>query len=463
VIRCPEVLRVLRTIAVALGLGSLASLASLRGGAAHANPAGSVPTAGEAVHAEADYEYDLDRAVITREHAGDPDTDPQAALPRRRELEFHQSRQLVTPSVELGVYRGARRSLWVSFAAPIVLAQSRELDLAGGADRATTSSFVDGILPANGFDARNPGALPAGNLVFRGVNRSGVQELRAGLGFAPMIQARDDTQPTWKLGAELGLSIGPAMRFDAVDPGKQTGVASGVDTLRLWTSVDRRYRYFESWFEASWQVPIYTRAGGLFTDPGFGASKVAPGQTAGTSFGLEAYLYDDPATGNRLGVELGSRITAQFEGRGYSEMWEVFALAGDRRTAGPLVLDGDPTQPGTQAVSHPGITNIENYLETTARLTVRAKLGARFQLAAFGEVIWKTDHVISFTDNGIDLPTCPTGAPRCETADNNVVNAGTQEVDPLHVPLIDLVGHRYHAEDSRGFVVGAQAQVLFDL
>jgi len=278
-----------------------------------------------------------------------------------------------------------------------------------------------------------------------------------------MNQALDDTQPTWKLGAELGLSVGRAMRFDAVNPGQDTGVASGVDTLRLWTSVDRRYRYFESWFEASWQIPIYTRASGLFTDPGFGASHVAPGQTAGTSFGLEAYIYDNPVTGNRVGVELGSRITAQFEGRGYSEMWEVFALAGDRRTAGPLVLDGDPTQPGTQAVSHPGITNIENYLETTARLTVRAKLGTRFRFAAFGEVIWKTDHVISFADNGTDLPTCPTGAPRCETSDNTVVNPGTQEVDPLHVPLIDLVGHRYHSEDNRGFVVGAQAQVLFDL
>ena len=455
---CPPVLR---TTAVVLGLGSLTLLG---GAAAHANPAGRVPIPGDAgtgeqLHGDVVYEYELDRAQITRERAGDPAADPQAALPRRRELEFHQARQLVTPKVELGV--GHR--LWVSFAAPIVVAQRRELDLAGGADRATTSTFVDGILPANGFDARNPSAPPSGNLVFRGVDRRGVQELRGGVGFAPMIQARDDTLPTWKLGAELGISVGRAMRFDAVTPGAETGVASGVDTLRLWTSVDRRYRYFESWFEASWQVPLYTRASGLFTDPGFGASHVAPGQTAGTSFGLEAYVYDNPVTGNRIGVELATRITAQLEGRGYSEMWEVFALAGDRRTAGPLVLDGDPTQPGTQAVSHPGITNIENYLETTARLTVRARLGSRFRFAAFGEVIWKTDHVISFADTGTDLPTCPTGAPRCETADNTVVNPGTQEVDPLHVPLIDLVGHRYHAEGSRGFVAGLQAQVVFDL
>jgi hypothetical protein len=438
-----------------------AGVALLGGAVADAQPAGLVPATGDPgaglLHAEVDYSYEADRAVITRERVGDPAADPQGPLPRQRELESHQTRQLVTPRLELAVYRG----FWVSLAAPIVIGQTSEIDVAGGVDRASASTFIDGILPATGFDARNPSAPPGGNVAFRGVTRRGVQELRAGLGFAAMNQARDATQPTWKLGAELGISAGRAMRFDAVHPDQETGVASGVDQLRLWTSLDRRYRYFESWFAAAWQVPIYTRASGLFTDPGFGASNIAPGQTATASFGVAAELYDDAATGRRISVELGARGTVQFEGRGYSELWEVFALAGDRRTAGPLVLDGDPTTPGTQGVSHPGITNIESYLEAAARLTVRVKLGARLRLAAYGELIGRTEHVISFTDAGTDLPTCPTGAPRCETGDNTAVTPGTAEVNPLQVPLIDLVGHRYRAEANLGVVIGLEAQVVF--
>jgi hypothetical protein len=453
---------VLRTPAVVLALVVLATTA-------HGNPAGDVTSTspagspagssagtGAAIRFEADYEYDADSAAIAREHAG-ADVDPLAPLPTRRELDFHQSRHRVTPRVELGVYR----DLWVSFAAPIVLAQSSQLDLAGGVDRNTASTFLDGILPVTGFDARSPTTPLTGTTVFHSVTRSGVPELQGGIGFAPMNQARDDTRPTWKLGADLHLAIGRVMRFDAVDPGRETGVSTGVDELRLWTSVDRRLRYFEGWFEASYQLPIYIRSGSLYQDPGFGATHVAPSQTAAVRFGMEAYLIDDPAAGRHVTAELGSQIAVHLQGRGYSEMWEAFALAGDRRTAGPLVLDADPVTPGTEPLSHPGVSNLENYLETSARLAVRARFGARLSFAAFAQLAFRTSHVISFAEAGVDLPTCPTGAPRCETEDNTVVNPGTAEANPLYAKRIDLVGHRYVVEDSRGYVVGLEAHLAF--
>lgn len=445
---------VLRTPAVVLALVVPAA-------SAYGNPAGDVTSTspagtGAAIRLEADYEYTADRASIVRERVG-ADVDPLAPLPTRRELEFHQSRHQVTPRAELGIYR----DLWISFAAPIVLAQSSELDLAGGLDRTATSTFLDGILPVTGFDARNPMTPLTGNTVFRSVTRSGVPELQAGIGYAPMNQARDDTKPTWKLGAELHLAVGRVMRLDAVDPGRETGVSTGVHELRLWTSVDRRLRYFEGWFEASYQLPIAIRSTSLFQDPGFGVTHPDPAQTAAVRFGMEAYLIDDPAAGRQITAELGSQITLHFQGRGYSEMWEAFALAGDPRTAGPLVLDADPVTPGDQALGHPGVSNLENYLETTARLAVRARFGARLSFAAFTQLAFRTDHVISFAEAGVDLPTCPTGAPRCETDDNGVVNPGTSEVNPLYVKRIDLVGHRYRAEDSRGYVVGLEAHLAF--
>lgn len=446
---------VLRTTAALLALASA-------GTAAHANPAGFVPTSGfpgipEQAHVDVTYEYEVDTAQITRERVGDPDADPLGAIPEHRDLRFRQVRQLVTPRIELGIYHGG----WMSFAVPIIVTQSRELSLATGVDRAGSLTIADGILPPTGFDAGTPGPIASGDVLFRGVDRKGVPEVRGGIGFAPMIQRVDDTRPTWKLGLELRFAVGRVMRFDAVDPGRETGVSTGVHELRLWTSVDRRTRYFEGWFEAFYQMPIYKRATSLFKDPGFGAVGIDPGPTAGAAFGLEANLIDNPDTGNRVGIDLGARINAHFEGRNYSEMWEVFAFAGDSRTPGPLVLDGDPTMPGARPLSHPGISNIESYLETAGRVALRTKLGAHVTLSALGEMIWRTEHILSFADAGIDLPTCPSGAPRCEDTSNETVNPGTQEVNPLHQRTIDLVGHRYHAKGGRGYVLGIEALLMF--
>ncbi|HET7502564.1 MAG TPA: hypothetical protein VFK02_16200 [Kofleriaceae bacterium] len=431
-------------------------------GASHASPAGSVPSAlspgiGESIHLDIDYEYQLDDARISREQVGDPSADPLAPLPIHRELDYHHTRHLLVPHLELGIYH----DFWLSLAVPIVISDTRELDVPAGTDRTTLSTFRNGILTSNGFDAADPGTPPSGAIAFRGITRSGIPELRGGIGVAPMNQARDATKPTWKLGAELRAAIGRVMRFNAAAPGEETGVSTGVHELRLWTSMDRRFHYFEGWFEAFYQRPIYTRHTSLFQDPGFGAVNVDPPQTAGASFGLEAYVVNDRATGNQVSLDLGARLDAHFEGRGYSEMWEVFALAGDRNLGGPLILDADPTMPGPQDLGHPGISNIESYLETAARIALRGKLGSHVSFAALGELIWRTDHVISFADAGIDLPTCPTGTPRCETNDNDQVTAGTAEVNPLHQPLIDLVGHRYHSEHNRGYVLGVQAALRF--
>ena len=44
---------------------------------------------------------------------------------------------------------------------------------------------------------------------------------------------------------------------------------------------------------------------------------------------------------------------------------------------------------------------------------------------------------------------------------NDVVTPGTSEVSPTHVPLIDLVGHRYIVRDAFTLTLGVEARVLF--
>ena len=153
-------------------------------------------------------------------------------------------------------------------------------------------------------------------------------------------------------------------------------------------------------------------------------------------------------------------MVAHFEGRAHTEMWEVFSLAGESTGTGPLILDADPVASGMQPLDHPGITNVENYLELGARVHGRIEVGRRFRITALVELGGETEHVLTATDAGIDLPTCDGGSADCESGDNDLVTPNTEEVNPLHVPRIDLVGHRYRADDVFTFLVGAKVEIL---
>ena len=75
-------------------------------------------------------------------------------------------------------------------------------------------------------------------------------------------------------------------------------------------------------------------------------------------------------------------------------------------------------------------------------------------------LLQRTTAAVGYEGSG-DFFLDPLGTPRCETADNDLVNPGTAEVNPVHQRKIDLVGHRYHSEDNRGYVIGVEAQLLF--
>jgi hypothetical protein len=435
-------------ILVATALGALAFVA-------HANPDGLVPTLeppgqwGSAVQGSAtdvfvyiDYNYEVDRASITREAVGTT-TATTGPVPVEKDLLFHQYRHTITPRIEVGLLK----DMWLYGALPIVISQSRELKLDQGVTTMSSSTIADGYVPQAGFDANNPTTPPPGGIVFRGADRHGLDQVHVGLGVAPMNQARDDTKPTWKIGGELRIPIGRVQRFDPTDPGGNSAVGHGTYEARLWTTFDRRLGWAEPWVELFWQVPVGYTDAAPFKNPGFGATNTGMQQSAGVVGGFEAYAIDDKDH-NKISLELGGHAIAHFEGRDYSEMWEVFAYAGHSSTD-PLSLDADPTMAGVQPLSHPGISNLENYLETAARVAVRGELGKNVKFAVLGDMIWKTDHIISFADAGVDR------------SGNDLVDPGTAEVNPLHNDRIDLVGHRYHSTDNFGVVLTVQGMVLF--
>lgn len=445
-------------------------------GRAHAGPYSVVPSAADPgdpidLNFHLDYEYDIERATIRRERVGST-TDPTAPIPELKDLIFRGSRHVLTPALELGVFH----DLWLSMKLPIVIRQTHDLlydqrstpcsfvDPGSTCVNATNSTTVgDGLLQPGGFDAGDPAGFAVDDdNVFRGPARKGLDVIWVGAGVAPMNQARDDTKPTWKITAELAIPIAKAAKLDRDDPESNTSVGTGVYSIRVSTSVARRIGWAEPFVALSWEAPFKAKDDSPFKDPGFGARRTLPQQQAKVHFGFEAILVDRPIDATRVGLELSSTINARFEGRAYTPMWEVFAYAGDVRHGGPLVLDADPITAGQQAVDHPGITDVENYLELGATAAVRAQIGRTVHLAALVSIATASQHVITFDDAGKDKPTCSaTRTTGCETDSNDLVTPGTDEVNPLHVPLIDLVGHRYVADDNLAIAIGAQATVLF--
>jgi hypothetical protein len=447
---------------------------------AAAGPDSEVPSSfdeghGLGAHFTLDYDFSYRHSVIERETI-DPNAMPGVDPTQlRREFIYSSQRHTIVPKLELGLFH----DVWIYGALPYVVTDSRQLEfdqqktpcVFTGAEpacvnRTNSSTIADGILPQTGYDAHDPTVGftdPSQALIFRGPDRSGLDQLWLGLGWAPMNQRRDDTKPTWKLGVELRLPVGKVAKLNRTDPNSETGVGQGTDEIRLWTSFSRKRGWAEPYIDLWWQAPIGYTKDSPFNDVGFGARRTDKQQEAAVHFGFEAIAVDNQVDHERFSLDFSGLLRAKFEGRAYSEMWEVFAYAGDAAGGGPLVLDSDPTTAGVQAMSHPGVTNVENYMELGARIDARAEIGPRVHIGAFGAFSGETQHIISFTDAGVDLPTCKSGAspPGCETDSNEVVNPGTAEVNPLHVPLIDLVGHRYRSVGAMNFDIGAELQILF--
>ena len=452
--------------------------ATLLGGAelglapASASPYGEMASAfdegdGFDLHFSLGYEFSMRRAAIKREYAGFEGTGPDDPMPIVKDLLFSGSRHTIVPRAELGVFT----DLSLSLAMPIIVGDSRKLEFDQRStpcvfpgegvptciNSANSTTLVDGLLPATGFDANDPSGPgftdPNDPTIFRGPTRRGLDQLHLGMTWAPMNQLRDDTKPTWKVGAEIRLPIGKTMRFDRDAPKSKTGVGTGLYEVQVWTSMARRLTWAEPYVELWWRAPIGEKEASPFRalEPAYGQIRTSAQQHAGTRFGFAGIAWEDKAQEQMVSVDVSARLEAAFEGRAYSEMWEIFQYAGDATYAGPLVLDGDPTTAGRQALSHPGVTNVENYITFAGRVGVSAELGSKVRFGGFFELVHDQSHIISFADAGVD-----------SSSDNNdVVDPGTDEVNPFHVQTIDVVGHRYYLDEASNYVFMVDARVLF--
>ncbi|TPV93032.1 MAG: hypothetical protein B7733_22635 [Myxococcales bacterium FL481] len=437
------------------------------------------------------YDYNFKRASILREWGRANGSNRLA-----KDLVYQQSRQTVTPRLEIGLFHDL--SLYLDV--PIVVSDDRSYALdqrtepctfgddVGGAtgesqadcvNKNNSSTIRDSIIPRDGFDASAPNEAYGSftgedtETIFRGPTRRGVDQLYVGIKKALINQRRYPHLPTWILALEGRFAVGKPMRFTrdiAIDSSLTEAneyVGRGIHELGAWTALSHRHRFLEPYFGVHWRQGLRA-SGSQFKRYGDAQDKFNPMSTAGFFVGGEIIPWERKATHQKIALAFSGSTNLRYDGREYSEVWELLsdspALVGTNNPgrarcniaaavahakANPLahsdylaVANQAPNSGGCSKFN--GITTVQNYAEFALRVALNVHLSSYARLVVGANLGTTTRHFVTSADRG-DPGT---------TGDPDVVEAETTDVNPIRRDVIDNVGRRYAVDDMlnvRGF------------
>ncbi len=397
-------------------------------------------------------------------------TPTQDAIKTFRDLVYKERQDRFTMRMELGLFH----DLMLHLELPVILRQTQEYhyDQSAGGGCAfgnemnpncvnlnNSTTIRDGIVPAAGYDANNSGVAIAnsGTLLFKGVQRGATaggggdafDTLNLGLTWAPLSQKRDATKPTWVIGVEGQISIGNIRKFDRAKPSANHGVSEGVHRLLFKTAISRRTRFVEPYVGFSYLLPI-ARSGSLFVNYGRSQKTKNPQMSAAAVFGFEAIPYEHESKNYKFIIDFRGRLEGKFDGRGYSEGFEIFAsspaLACDPTYN--LACDSTKTMNKYQGAPNTGISVIENHAQLGADIAIGGQISKYFQLRAGFSYTWQQAHSITNDDVGKPLQ------------GNGRVTL-PEEFNPAFRPVVDQVGRRYRVENASTYNGWIWGQVMF--
>jgi hypothetical protein len=433
------------------------------------------------LHFGVSYQFDFKKAAILRESSFGSNDNRLA-----KDLIYRQMRHTVTPQLEIGIFR----DLSVYLEMPIIVGDKRDYSFDQEADdcaypgdagvapgdatcvnKTNSSSVRDGIVPANGWDGLSPEAPynaydgPNTELIFQGPKRQGLDQLHVGLKYKVLNQEKLSHMPNWVIGLEGRFSIGKPMQLsrDTIkgEPETNTSVGRGMHELGVWTSLSRRYRYLDPFFGAYWRQAM-TANKTMFEDLGGTQDKVTPQSTTGAFFGAEIVPWERRAKSQRFSIILAGTAELKYNGRGYSEVWELLAdspaLAGVERPGDQscdvdagVAHSQDPDNlndpsgylaaGGANCKAFNGITRIQDYGTFGMNAALNFHLGPFARLNFGARLKTDTRHFLTASSRG-DADAV-TGA----GTDPEIVDQGTAEVNPVRRDVVDTVGRRYAIDD----------------
>jgi hypothetical protein len=413
-----------------------------------------------------------------------------------KDLKFAQTRDILNLRADVGV-------LWdvgLHVDLPLVLSDvssldfdrsesgcryPEEVDPLNPTDRpscvnATNATIIrDGIIPSGvdpgngritswGQDAqhnrqytRGPEEVAGPPGVFLGPRRKGFEYLGVGITWGIFNQRRDDTKPTWTLSFDAMLDVFKDKRFDPANPGANTAVGQGYHQFVPSTFVSKRFRWFEPYFGAWYNLPVRTN-GSPFQKYGPTQTSVNPQHRGGVMIGVEQIAWENPRGDQRVTIEARAFIEEHFYGRQRSEIWEALAgkstcnvnTSNDPNACRPGI-DLDTDADGVIDAPHPGITSIDNYATLGGNLGLNVQVGRFIRFRSLFGFRSDLPHFITADGAGADV----NGDNRVSPTRLDPMDA--QEANPTYRQAIDLPGRRFRVEGTQIWNLFIQGSMMF--
>lgn len=332
------------------------------------------------------------------------------------------------------------------------------------------------------------GGVAGPRTLWEGQNRSGIDQIHLGVHGLIMSQRRHASYPDWRFGVEFRLAAGPVMDFERNNAGDPEGcdapsqnhwncrptlnkaVGRGVHEVRFFTTLSKMMNLWEGggvdvFFHLWYQMPFAYRKSSFYHSSydfsgEFGEESQSPlikaPMKGGIRFGGEFVVWSNPSKQHRVAIELMGLIEGHFEGRDYSQAYELLA--------GAPTLNMDCDDPDyapfcgnantrNKLFYYPGVSTVENFMRLGLRLGVHAQITKWVKFQILYAMVHEQEHFLTTDDAGIDnvngpardannVCTSPVG---CH---DGVINIGTTEQNPWHRPVIHQAGHRMRAQET---------------
>jgi hypothetical protein len=300
-------------------------------------------------------------------------------------------------------------------------------------------------------------------MIFRSPTRRGLDQIHVGMKIGILSQDRKSHLPNWVLGLEGRFALGKPMTFSRAiqtdDPSGNHRVGRGMHELGVWTALSRRYRFLDPFFGAHWRQSM--RANNTqFENYGGSQGDANPQSEAGAYFGAEIVPWEIKEQHKKFSIILAGSTALHYNGRGYSEVWELLAdspaLVGDygpgdggtcnpgaslaHAAANPLdpELDGGYVAAGgADCGAYNGITTLQDYGSFAINAGLNFHMGPYARLNFGVDMLTDTRHFVTSASRGDGEV----------SGDPDVVEPDSPDVNPVRRDVVDNVGRRYAVDD----------------
>lgn len=385
-----------------------------------------------------DFAFDRlqDKGKITREWYQD------GQLVDVTELRYVNYRTAMPLDLHLGLFRDLELHVGV----PIVFQDDREWDFAANTTADNTTLY------RNCSDARGNGCATPGQGEGRLFEiparsyRSGLGDFTFGLAYAPYVQKKDPSKPTWVLRFDWTAPTASLLNPSAPTSTSSRGnIGERLHKYTFSTAISKRISFAEPYFQLHYTLPW--RGPGAYSNCDNASNMtmghaencgvqvwtraetgIKPQHTGGFAFGSELNLFEREELHQRVAFDLRAWMTYFSEGRIYNELSDLF---------GKLLYTTDYAQAGGQL----------GFVGQAAEFII---------LKASVSLAYNTEHFLTNETIGKDLD--PPDTPGHGTVD---VSTNPQEFNPNYDNRVDRTGRRFRLEEQFLFRVQITATFNF--